>query len=175
MIFFILAQIIGIVGLFFAIIASHYRKKSNILISNLVASACYGIQYLLLGAYSGLASKIIAVARNTLIITKDKQRKKETWLLYVFVGVYIVMAFITFEKWYSIFAIAAGLVYTIVVWNEKNAQTVRKVGCFCSVLWLIYNVCVLSIPGIIRDSADIISSLIAIFRYRTKKITRRKR
>ena len=61
----------------------------------------------------------------------------------------------------SIFPFAASIYYLIGIWNADELH-VKKVAMYSFIPWLVYNICVLSISGIISNIISIVSTLIAI-------------
>lgn len=67
---YILAQIIGFIAFFVSLIAYHRKDKKNILINMITANIINLFHYLLLGAYSGCITKLLAIFRDCFIILK---------------------------------------------------------------------------------------------------------
>lgn len=59
------------------------------------------------------------------------------------------------------------MIYLYFVW-DGNELKVKRIAFYCYFLWLIYNICVFSIAGIISNCVSIISTFIAV--YNEKKI-----
>ena len=81
--------------------------------------------------------------------------------------IYLISGIVTYQNIYSILPILAAMIYLHFVWNG-NELKVKKVAFYCYFLWLIYNICVFSIAGIITNIVAIISTFIAI--YNEKKV-----
>ena len=161
---FIISQIVGSVAFIVSLVAYHKDKKEKILSNMIISYAFNLVHYFLLGAYSGCITKIIAICREWFIITKDKKKiLSSNIFLYVFVLIYILVGIITYTNIWSIFPIIAAIIYIIPIWNGTE-KTVKKVAFICYFLWLIYNIFVLSISGIISNIISIISLCIAIKR-----------
>ena len=126
--------------------------------------------YLLLGAYSGCLTKVIALVRNEIIILKEKKEKlnNKIVLTALFI-IYLISGLITYENIYSVLPMLAAMTYLYFVWNGDELK-VKKIAFFGYFLWLIYNICVFSIAGIISNCVSIISTFIAV--YNEKKINK---
>lgn len=61
------------------------------------------------------------------------------------------------------------MIYLYFVWNG-NELVVKKVAFYCYFLWLAYNIFVFSIAGIISNSVSIISTFIAMYNEKNKKV-----
>jgi hypothetical protein len=166
---YIIAQILGFVAFFFSLIAFHRKNKNKILSNMIISNVLNLIHYLLLGAYSGCITKVLAIIRDNFIILKDRNKKLSNNIyLILFILIYIIAGIFTYNGIVSILPLTAALIYIIFIWNGKEL-TIKKVGFGTYFLWLIYNICVLSIPGIISNIVSIISTFIAIISYKKVK------
>lgn len=158
---FIIAQIIGFIAFFVSLLAYYQNKKAKILVNMILSNSLNLCHYILLGAFSGGITKIIAIFRDIIIISKDKYKiLSSNLILGIFVMIYIIIGIIFYSSIWSILPIIAAIVYTIPLWNG-NELVVKKFAYLSRILWLIYNIAVLSISGIIADTVFIISTFIA--------------
>ena len=167
---YIIAQIIGFTAFIVSIIAYHRKHKKNILSNMIWSNGLNLLHYLLLDAYSGCITKIIAICRDSFIILKEKNNifSKRIFLL-IFLLIYILIAIITYNGILSTFPLIAAMIYIIPIWNG-NEIIVKKTAFLCYFLWLFYNIFVFSIAGIVSNIISIISTFIAIFNTRKSNI-----
>ena len=166
---YIVAQIIGFIAFTVSLIAYHRKEKKNILSNMLLSNILNLIHYLLLGAFSGCITKLLAIVRDYFIIFKEKHSKFSNKVyLMLFILLYIIAAVFTYNGILSILPLVAAIIYIIFIWNG-NEVIIKKTAFFCNFLWLIYNVFVLSIAGIISNIISLLSTLIAIIN--TKKVS----
>ena len=159
---YVIAQIIGFMAFIVALISYHQKTKKKIFSTMVFCHILYIIHYLLLNAYSGFTTKILAVLRDSFIVIKDRFSKTTNHIvLFIFIILYIVAAIFTYNGILSILPLLAALIYIIFIWNGTALQ-VKKAAFYCYFLWLIYNIFVLSIAGIIANIVSIISTFIAI-------------
>lgn len=169
----IIANAIGFISFIIALIAFHKKEKKNIFKYTLISNALSLIQYVFLNAYSGIATKIIAILRDLSMVKQEKYNiLKSMKMLIVFVCAYIILMIITYQGFISIFSLLAALIYTIFCWNG-DANRVRSIGIFTNVLWLVYNISVKSYTGAMANFISIVSTFIAIFN--NKKLLNRER
>ena len=71
---YIVAQIIGFIAFVISLIAYHRNKKEKILGNMIISNILNLVHYLLLEAYSGCATKVMAIARDCFIIIKKKNK-----------------------------------------------------------------------------------------------------
>ena len=168
--YYILSQIAGFIAFILSLIAYHRKKKEKIFQTMVLTNALEIIHYLLLGAFSGCITKIIALIRNIVIVVKDKHKAFNNVLIFIiFLLIYIISGILTYENIYSILPILAATIYLFFVWNG-NELKVKKVAFYCYFLWLIYNICVCSIAGIISNIVSLISTFIAVHNPKSKTI-----
>lgn len=166
---YLISQIVGFIAFIISLIAYHRNKKEKIFKTMMLANILDIIHYILLGAYSGCITKVIALIRNEIIIIKEKNKKfnRVIVLISLFI-VYLVSGILTYENIYSVLPILAAMIYLYFVWNG-NELKVKKIAFYCYFLWLIYNICVFSIAGIISNVVSIISTFIAVYIEKSKK------
>ena len=84
-----IAQIFGILAIACAVISLQFKKKTKMMFLQMVANAFYAIQYLVLHAYTAVATSLVTVLRCILFNKYDKTRKKIpkrlSWFLIVIV------------------------------------------------------------------------------------------
>ena len=168
---YIISQILAFIAFLFNISAYQLKKKSQILGFTITGNVLNIIHYILLGAWSGMATKILAVTRDSYVVFKDKKSLKSIIPLIIFICAYIIMAIITYESPLSLLPLLAATLYTIGIY-KGGAQRVRIAAASTCVLWLIYNISVYSIAGAIGDIFIITSNIVAYYHY--AKIKKRK-
>lgn len=164
-VFYIISQLFEITGATLSLYAMQRKKKTQILNYTVLAATCGIFHYLFLGAWSGVATKIVSASRNTVAAYEaHKHRVSKSWPI-IFVALYIIGGIFTYSSPLSILPVAATSIYTIAIYIG-NESVIRKTALFTSALWLIYNICVFSIFGIIMQVIFIINDLLAILRYK---------
>ncbi len=159
----IVSQVIGFVAFAISILAYHKNKKGKILGNMVISNILNLIHYLLLGAYTGSITKIIAIFRDSFIILKDKNNKyNKSIFLYIFIVVYITVAIITYKDIFSLLPLLAAIIYLIPTWNGSK-KIVKRTAFICYFLWLAYNIFVFSLAGIVSNRVSLISTGIAVY------------
>ena len=159
---YILAQIIGFIAFFVSLIAYHRKDKKTILINMIISNIINLFHYLLLCYYSGCITTLLAIFRDCFIIFKKNCNNFLNYFyLIFFIILYIIASIFTFNGILSILPLLAALIYTIFIWNG-NELRLKKIAFICYFIWLIYNIFVMSISGIVSNVISIVSTLIAI-------------
>ena len=159
---YIISQIFAFSALIVSLVAFHRKKKVDLLKTSLIGNVLDIIHYLLLGAYNGCLTKILAFLRNSFVIYKDKRRIKSEVYLVVFLALYIAVSIYTYKNVFSILPSISAIIYLIALWYGDELL-IKRVGCFGYFLWLLYNIFVFSVVGIISNIVSIISTFIAAY------------
>ena len=163
---YIASQLFGTCGFIVSLIAYHRKTKKKILNNMVLSNSLKLMHYLLLGAYSGCITKVLAILRDSFIIKKEKNPKLSKQIyLYIFIILYILASIITYNGIFSLLPLLAAFIYFIFVWNG-NEFKIKKVGFLTNFLWLAYNIYILSIVGIISYIISTISTYIALTNYK---------
>jgi len=152
-----MAQTLGFFYTLFLIISNFQKTAKKILIFQTLSFLFKSIHYLLLGGLSGFWSSNISMIRN-IIFSKIKRNKK---LTYFFIILYFILGIITYKDLGSILPMCASIYYTIIV-NTNNPKYLRKGMIINCLIWLLYNIYIISYAGITTQIVMIISTIISI-------------
>jgi len=170
MFIYILSQVFIVINYAFLVITYQLRDRKTILLFNVGAQFFTALSYFLLNAYSAVAMAIIALIRDLLFMytSTNENKKLELFLFIIIIISMIVFGVITFTNCWSILPVAATVLYTISVY-QKNIKIFKLSGIIVSQCWIIYNISVLSLFGIILESILLLSSIIGFIRDRKIK------
>ena len=161
---YVAAQILGFIAFLISLYAYQKVNKKDILLCMVISNIINLVHYLILGAYSGCITKVIAIFRDIFIVLKEKNKRLSSVLfLIIFILIYIGVSIYTFTNILSLFPLVAAIIYIIPTWLG-NSKTVKKTALFCYILWLIYNIYVLSIAGATANIVSIVSIIIGLKR-----------
>lgn len=174
---FIIAQIMGIIANILFAISPQQKTKKKVIFFQMLSSIAFSIQYLLLGAYSGIAATLLSMVINLIFWMYSKEDKKIPfyWLgLYIIAN--IVAGIFTYTDIFSIFPIIISILYIYGIWQE-NLKVNRIIIFFGSIGWIIYNLMVGAYASSIGNAVSLVSATIAIWRLdiRKNKKSRRKK
>ena len=165
---FYLAQITSLLAWFFLIFSYWKNKDDKILYLQVISCIFFVLNYLFLGAYTGLFVVFFEIVRDYLYIrfNDDKKTFLFTLLVYALIGIF------SYDGFWSLFSIFASLNdgYALIYKGKK----VVFLGIVTYVLWLVYDIRYFSLPNVVAESALIISNLIILFKSKEVK-KRRKR
>ncbi len=159
----ILAQILGILGTIFAFLSFQLKENKKFFILQAISGCMFALNFLLLGAYTGCLLNFINIFRGA-VMAGGKKMHKAHWLIAI-QALYTIATIFTYTNIFSLIALIAQLVGTFAMWS-KNGKTIRFLQLFCvSPLWLIHNIFVFSIGGIICEVFNIGSIIVSLIRF----------
>ena len=170
----IFAQILSIAGLACVVASYQQKKKSALILCQLVGGALFGVHYLLLGAYAGFLLNIIAVTRALVFYNENLPKRMGNIWVWIFHGLCLVAYALTFTVFNTEPSVtnlileilpAIGMVCLSISFNMSGAKEIRRLGTVSSVCWLIYNFAHLSIGGIACEAMCMVSIIVGILRH----------
>ena len=166
-------QGIGFVAV--ALFIASYQIKSNrwLFLLQLLGSLLFCIQFFILGALSGCLSLVVNILRNALMMKyNDWKWVRKKWCPLIIVLLFALVLVLTWNGPVSLLAFAASVTSTIAYWTN-SPRKIRMVNLLCaSPCWLVYDVIVFSIGGIISESFTIVSILVSLIRFGWKGLER---
>lgn len=165
----ITAQILGVIAFSFLAISFQSKNKSNMLFFQIVAYTIYVVQFLLLGAYTGLAVMVIGAIRSVILYIYAKKSKKVNYLLPLIFSIAIIACVVsTYKNITDIFPGLAVILGTYLL-SQNNLKWIRiGEGSIC-IFWIIYNAAVGAYINILAEVIILTSVIIGIIRYDIKK------
>lgn len=161
---YILSQIFTILTYIF--LASTYLLKSRkkILIINFISLIANALAYIFLNAWTGVAMCLVALIRNIIFLIDEKKKtnkitKKDIIVLIILYIISVISALFTFDGHLSLLSVIATMLYTYSVW-QKKPKTYKLLGIPVGILWILYNIYVKSLFGIILESILLVFSTI---------------
>lgn len=164
---FIIAQIIGIIALMILMLSFQRNEKKVLLKYQIISSFLYAIQYAFLGAYTGTLMNLTCMARN-IIFNKYNDNVPVLWLI-IIVIVMFIFSLLTYTGIISLLPMFAVILYSISVWYG-NLKLIRCTEIISCTLFIIYNIRVLAITGLIATIIELIAAMIAIYKFDIKKL-----
>ena len=173
---YILSQVFTIMMYALLAITYYMKDRKKILIVSFLSVAANGVAYIFLSAWSGLAMCFLAIIRNIIFIADEKKNgkreainKTDIFILIVLYVIAVISAVYTYDGWGSILSVIATMLYTYSVW-QKNTRIYKFFGIPVGILWIFYNIYIMSLFGIILESILLVCSTIGyIFAVRTEK------
>lgn len=164
---YIISQIITII--YFAILSFSYllKERKKILTANFIAHIGQTTAMAMLNGYTGAAMAFIMMLRDLTLLIQEKQKKNgkeinkkiDLLILIITIILIITLTIFTYNGPLSLLSVLATLVTTFALW-QKNVQLYKVLGVIAGILWLAYNIVIMSIMGLILESTLVICSII---------------
>lgn len=164
---YIISQVITVI--YFAILSLSYllKDRTKILTANFVAHIGQATAMAMLNGYTGAAMSVIMMLRDLTLLIEEKQKSKgkqinkkiDLGILVITVVLMIVLTVFTYNGPLSLLSVIATLVTTFALW-QKDVTRYKLLGLLASLLWLAYNIFIMSIMGIVLELILLICSII---------------
>ena len=169
----IIPQIIGFLAVALFLLSYQQKKRSSIIMMNVVSRILYILQYLLLGAYAGAVLDVLGAVASVVASEKDEGFvKKHLKTVIVLMNVLIVgagLAIAWFNRsWLDLFSLMGVLLHTGAFWISRE-KIIRRVSLAGSPFWFIYNLLSSAYGSAVGDLLTMGSILLAMYRHREKK------
>ena len=170
MIYFIIAQVFGALALTILIISLQKNNKNKLLMYQSVSSLLYAFQYLFLNAYTGCFMNLICMIRN-LIFHRYTKTRPPVYLLIITIILMMFFSSLSYTGVISLLPMIAVILYSIALWNG-NLTVIRIMEIISCTLYIIYNIKVLAIIGLIATVIELLGAVVAVYKF---DISRRKK
>lgn len=169
----IIVQAIGFVGVLFYLISFQIKSNKMLFLMQMIGTVMFAVQFLLLGAISGMASLVGVIIRNMFLVKyRDWAWVRSRWMEGFFVAAFVVICIVTWTGPISLLPLLGAAGATVAYWTD-NAQKIRLGTLVCvSPSWLIYDIIVGSWAGVLNESIILISIFISIWRFGWKEMGR---
>ena len=163
----IFATILGYLGMAFLAFSFQCKREKALFVCQMVSGLFFVFHYGLLGDYTGMAMDGVCFLR-ALMMASGKRALMSRGMMYGILATILLLCVVTWEGVFSLFPTIALLVSTVFLYSA-NGDKIRYAQLFCtSPAWMVYNIYVLSIPGILCESLDMGSVILYEIRRRRK-------
>ena len=112
------ALIVGIIAIAVNVTIYWQTERKKLLLAKLIADSLWGVQYALLGGYTGAAIALIGVLRSIVFLNEDKKwASGKKWLI-IFLLLSIASAFFTYKGAASLLPVLASLLAVLSFWQK---------------------------------------------------------
>lgn len=161
-----IGQIVGILVTIGAIVNLQLKKKQHMYILSIIVNILSALNILLLDGFSsGVIICLVADIQIVLAILHDK-KQTEVHLAekIIFFVLYVAGGLLGFKTWIDVLTIIAAALYMFAMFQKKE-QHIRLFLMGNMATWTVYHA-ILGSTAIFAQIAGIISSVIALIRYR---------
>lgn len=162
---YIISQVFTILTYGLLAVSYYGKSRKSVLIISFLSVVANTIAYILLNAYTGVAMCIVALIRNIIFLIderkngkSDKIYKKDIVILIILFAISIVSAVFTYNGFYSLLVVFATMIYTYSIWQKKTS-IYKILGIPTEFLFVLYNIYIKSIFGVILETILMICSI----------------
>ncbi len=159
----VVIQIIGFVGMFLSIISFQSKSYQKIVWLRVLSEFVFAVQYFLLGATTGMVTNLTSCVTNSVYRERIKRGKKVAGFQIAFGLLFAILGILSWHGYVSLLAIAAKVLSTVANGNA-NPKTIRIINLIISPLWLVYDIIVFSLAGVLSDAFTLVSIVLAMVR-----------
>ena len=171
-------QILSIFGMAVNISSYQLKKQRSIIFMQFLAALLFCLSFFLTGAITGALINAVSVGRGLVFANKKFFHADKIGWVFGFIAAYIIMFVLNFAVFgteltahnfiIEIIPVIGTVAFTVGFYL-KDAKTVRKLALVNSPCWLIYDIIVFNIGGIICEVISLFSIVIGMFRHDIKK------
>lgn len=164
---FIVATLFGVGAAVCATLSFQQKENKRLFFMQLMSSAFFGIQYILLGFWSGPIFNAISCVRSLILYRGGKMaasKKLELGILGALTVAYIcILVFL--HEWQATFSFLAMTLSTLSMWSNSGKKIRLVQLCLISPCWLVFDFLSGSIAGIVSETIAAGSVIVSIIRY----------
>ena len=159
----LITEVIGYFGLLLALLALTFKNDLHFKISQTFSSLCFAIHVYLLDSYIGVITCGLGFLSLSIAIWKNNKKINN-----IFFGIYIILliyAIYNFqlEQWYEILP-AITNIFWITAFLYLSGQKANLMLLPVVLLWMLYAICVNSIPNLMTQFTVLLFLLRRIYR-----------
>ena len=169
---FIISQVIVVVAYIIYGMGFLGKTKVGMIAKSIAYNALLVVQYVLLGATSGVIASGVNVARNAYFIYAYKKEKGTKAVIIISVIVTIVLTAVTYKSPIDILPLMFSLI-AVIAYGAKNIGTkfVRVLNIAASIFYIVYAICIHSWLMGPCETDVIVTTIIGWVRHERKKST----
>lgn len=168
---FVFVQILGIITLILFAVSLQQRKKETFLLLQVGGTLLFVVQYILMNRTTGSVTfAIVSIRGLVFFYYKKKGLKPSPAVLVIFQILLLIATYFSWQNILSIIPLIATVAKTWGTWQDDMKWTRRTslVGQSCMI---IYNLTASMYTGALTEVCNLISTLIAMWRYDFRKDT----
>lgn len=168
--YYILVYGIGILAMFFSIVAFQFKRRITIILSNFCGQTCWVVYFLL---QRDLTSAI-ACALSAVMLAVFAKKDRWKWVsgpicIVAFIVLLSGFSLLSFAVWSDIFPLLAG-VFAVIANSRSDEKSLRKFSLVWCLAWLLNSAFKMYPVAFVNDFLATVSTVVALIRYRDKKV-----
>lgn len=169
---YITAQIMMTIGFVGIMLSNWFKTRKQILIISIIAFSFMVAHYFFMKAYSGAVTNLICTVATLVFYFKYKNKFiSSIWSLLLFSAGIVVATVIFWGGYMSIISLFGGIAIILAMW-QINAMKIRMLNFVGVCIWLVYNILIFSIAGIVAEAILALSNAVALIYFIVKNRAR---
>ena len=160
---YMIAQLIGVLGTIAVVIGMQQKKYNRIVFCKILNEFFASIHYFLIGGYTGMVINLASCLTNGVYWYRITKGKSTLIFQILFGALFVTLGALSWQGAISIFVVLAKLISSVSL-GIKTPRTIRFLNLISNPCWLVYNLYMGSVAGIITDSLVLASTIIAVVR-----------
>lgn len=157
------AQIIGLVAAAFNIYAFQMKGNKYLYLLRAIGGTLFAISFFMKGAPTAALLNLACLLQGAILAAGPKWTNRYTLTLVL--AIFLAIGIFTYSGWLSILITSAQLVSAVAMFS-RNGKLIRFGNFFyASPVWLVNNIVVFSLGGIITEVVTLVSILISFIRF----------
>ena len=166
----LVGQCFGFVGLIIMVLSFQFKKNRTLFIMQSAAAFCYVLNFLLIGAWAGTLFNLCGLIRGILFMKNSQKKWKLIVVEAIMIGSYVFSLVLDHRPAQIVLVslVLIGLLSSTFFMWQGATKKIRYCQIFCtSPVWIAHNFYNPSLPGIVCECFNMVSSI--IFLIRSKK------
>lgn len=167
----LIAQGCGAVGLVIMVLSFQFKKNRTLFVMQSIAAFCFVLNFLLIGAWAGTFFNLCVLIRGVLFMKNSGKKWKLVVTEAIFIGSYAFSLILDHRPVQIILVslVLVGLLSSTFFMWKGAAKKIRYCQIVCtSPVWIAHNFYNPSLPGIVCECFNMVSSAIFLARSRKK-------
>jgi hypothetical protein len=160
---YLIAQILGFTGMGFIMIGMQQKQYGRIVLCEIANNILAATHYIFLGGFTGMWISFASAVTNVIYWYRNKKGLSNFYYQIAFGILFVLLALLSWHGFFSIFILLAKLISSVSL-GINNPRIIRLLKLISFPCWLIYDISVGSIAGIVGDAMSIASVVIGIVR-----------
>lgn len=156
-------QALGFAGILASILSFQCKSHKHIIFFRTMNELLFGIQYILLGAYTGAAMNAVGCVRNCVFSHQVESGRKTALSRALFSAAFVAFSLATWSGPKSLL-IAVAKVLSTYAYGCTDTVRMRWIILVTSGSWLVYNLCIHSVAGMLCEAFTLLSIVAALVR-----------
>lgn len=164
---YILSQVFVLLA--YALLGLTYliKNRKSIIVLSTLSTISFTVSYIFLAAWTGFAMNVVSLLRNLLfyLVARFAKNSKfwDYFTLFLIYVLLIICTIFTFDGVFSLMATVATIAYTFAIWSKKK-NNYKIFGLISSLCWIVYNIFIRSILGVVFETVMVICAIIGLIK-----------